>query len=204
MVSAIGVRNIVVWVVKIGGSLADNTRLIEWLKILSSSKHAIVLVPGGGPFADHVRSMQSHWQFSNAVAHHMAILAMQQYGLMLAGLNPKFKCAISAQEVKKNLSAGLLPIIWMPSIDELHEDGVAASWDVSSDSLAAWLCSKLNAERLILIKSTDMSQHKDDSIKALQLANIVDQAFFQMMDHVNCPLTVLGSDQLDYFLRLEV
>jgi aspartokinase-like uncharacterized kinase len=204
LVSTFGEWHIDVWVVKIGGSLADNTRLIEWLKILSSSKQAIVLVPGGGPFADQVRSIQSHWQFSDTTAHHMAILAMQQYGLMLAGLNPQFKCAISAQEVKKNLSAGLLSIIWMPSIDELQEDGVAASWDVSSDSLAVWLCSKLDAERLILIKSTDMSQHKDDSIKALQLANIVDQAFLQMMDHVNCPLTVLGSDQLDDFRRIEV
>ncbi len=197
-------RDIDVWVVKIGGSLADDARLIEWLKILSSSKQAIVIVPGGGPFADQVRSMQSHWQFSDATAHHMAIIAMQQYGLMLADLNPKFKCTISAQEAKKNLSAGLLSIIWMPSIAELQKDGVAASWDVSSDSLAAWLCSKLNAERLILIKSTDMSQQKDDSIKALQLANIVDQAFLQMMNHVNSQLTVLGSDQMDSFLQLDV
>ena len=202
LVSAIGVRNIVVWVVKIGGSLASDTRLIDWLQILSNSKQAIVLVPGGGPFADQVRRMQSHWHFSDATAHHMAIIAMQQYGLMLADLNPKFECFISAQEVKKNLSAGLLSIIWMPSIDELQEDEVAANWDVSSDSLAAWLCSKLNAERLILIKSTDMSQHEDDSIKALQLANIVDQAFLQMMTHVNCQLTVLGCDQLDSFLEV--
>lgn len=192
------------WVVKIGGSLADDTRLIEWLKILSSSKQAIVIVPGGGPFADQVRSMQSHWQFSDTTAHHMAIIAMQQYGLMLADLSPQFECTISAQEVKKNLSAGWPSIIWMPSIDELQEDGVAASWDVSSDSLAAWLCSKLNADRLILIKSADLSQQKDDLIKALQLANIVDQAFQQMMDHVKCPLSVLGSDQLDYFQRIEV
>ncbi len=191
------------WVVKIGGSLATDGRLLEWLEILSASKQTIVIVPGGGPFADQVRNLQTQWRFSDETAHHMAILAMRQYGLMLAGLSPNFKCIETVQTIKKHLHQGLFSMIWLPFLEELQQDQVAASWDVSADSLAAWLCAKLNADRLILIKATDMADHQDSSIQSLQRANIVDRAFKQMMENVCCPLTVLGCDQLDLFVQLD-
>ena len=192
-----------VWVVKIGGSLATDERLPQWLEILSASKQAIVIVPGGGAFADQVRHLQLHWQFSDAIAHHMAILAMRQYGLMLAGLSSQFECIETVEVIKQHLHDSLRPIVWMPCHRELEQDQIVASWDVSADSLAAWLCSKLNADRLILIKAADLSIHHDDSIEILQHANIVDRAFRQMMDAVCCPLTILGVDQLDLFAQVD-
>ncbi len=192
-----------VWVVKIGGSLATEGRLLDWLRILSASKQTIVIVPGGGPFADQVRDLQKQWRFSDETAHHMAILAMRQYGLMLAGLTPTFECFQTAQAIKDHSHQGLFSIIWLPFLEELQQDQVAASWDVSADSLAAWLCAKLSADRLILIKAVDSTEHQDDSIQSLQHANIVDRAFKKMMDNVYCPLTVLGCDQLDLFVQLD-
>lgn len=191
-----------VWVVKIGGSLATNKRLLEWLELISASKQTIVIVPGGGPFADQVRHLQLQWQFSDAIAHHMAILAMRQYGLMLAGLSSQFDCLETVQDIKEQLYQTSTSIIWLPCHEELQQDQVAASWDVSADSLAAWLCAKLNADRLILIKAVDVSDHHDDSIELLQQANIVDRAFQQMMDKAHCPLTILGCDQLDLFAQI--
>jgi aspartokinase-like uncharacterized kinase len=188
-------------VVKIGGSLAkaNDSQLADWLNVLSKSKQTIILVPGGGPFADQVRLLQSRWNYSNETAHHMAILAMQQYGLMLADLSPVFECCSSVLAIKLKLNLGLHSMIWMPSIVELDADQVTANWDVSSDSLAAWLSEKLKADRLILIKSVKLSQRKDISIQSLQADNIVDQAFHRMMRRVENPLTVLGCDQLDLF-----
>ncbi len=192
-----------VWIVKIGGSLATNKRLSEWLELISASNQTIVIVPGGGAFADQVRDLQLQWKFSDAIAHRMAILAMHQYGLMLAGLSSQFDCLETVQDIKEQLYQTSSSIIWLPSHEELQQDQVVASWDVSADSLAAWLCVKLNADRLILIKAADMLEHQDDSIETLQHANIVDRAFKQMMETVSCPLTILGCDQLDLFVQLD-
>ncbi|HFD11011.1 MAG TPA: hypothetical protein ENJ32_00870 [Crenotrichaceae bacterium] len=188
-----------VWVVKIGGSLANNERLIDWLNLLANLDQAIVIVPGGGAFADQVRRFQLRWQFSDDVAHQMAILAMHQFGLMMADLDPRLDYAVSAYNVVKKLDQGFSTIIWLPSIEELQQDRVPASWDVSADSLAAWLCSKLNADRLILIKSAETSVYKECSVPALQQNNIVDQAFAEMIKGLDCSLTVLGRNQLDLF-----
>ncbi len=181
-----------------------NKRLPEWLELLSASKQTIVIVPGGGPFADRVRNLQLQWQFSDAIAHRMAILAMHQYGLMLTGLSSQFECLETVEAIKERLYYSMRSIVWMPCHEELQQDQVVASWDVSADSLAAWLCVKLNADRLILVKAADLSSYQDDSIEILQHTNIVDRAFKQMMETVSCPLTILGDDQLDLFTQIDV
>lgn len=192
--------NDVIWVVKIGGSLAGDEKLVDWLSVISRSRQSIVVVPGGGPFADQVRTMQSRWDFTESTAHRMAILAMHQYGLMLADINTDFVTALSVYEVKKKLNQGLSLIIWLPDLNELQCARIPESWDVSADSLAAWLCSRLDAERLILIKSIDARQSTECSINAVHREGIVDNAFLKMMAGVNCSTFVLGKAQFDLFL----
>jgi aspartokinase-like uncharacterized kinase len=75
------------WVVKLGGSLAGSERLREWLAALAGQP-GLVLVPGGGPFADAVRAAQGALRFDDATAHHLAMLAMEQYGRALCALQP--------------------------------------------------------------------------------------------------------------------
>ena len=67
-------------VVKVGGSTADQPVLREWIAALAGSALPVVIVPGGGPFADQVRNTQRRIGFSNNAAHAMAILAMEQFG----------------------------------------------------------------------------------------------------------------------------
>src|SRR5262245_14143830 len=73
-----------IWVVKLGGSLADASELPAWTALLGR-RHAvgIVIVPGGGPFADQVRAAQGRWRFPDAIAHRMCVLAMEQFGLLI-------------------------------------------------------------------------------------------------------------------------
>ena len=74
-------------VVKLGGSLFDYSKLSEWLKILSEEGAGkVVIVPGGGPFADQVRDAQKRWKFNDQQAHKMALHAMDQFGIMLCGI----------------------------------------------------------------------------------------------------------------------
>jgi len=163
------------WVVKLGGSLAHSSYLKRWLIVLAGGGGAVVVVPGGGPFADRVRALQKRRRFDDATAHHMALLAMEQYGRMLAGLQPGLRPAASRAEIARARRAGLAAV-WMPTRMVLADPGIAASWDITSDSLAAWLAGKLKADRLVLVKSVALSA---GSVSATVLARsgIVDPAF---------------------------
>ena len=83
-------------VVKLGGSFAFSKHLRDWIEALAACAGRVVIVPGGGPFADAVRSAQPRMGFDDAAAHHMALLAMEQCGRALASLNSVLSPADSA------------------------------------------------------------------------------------------------------------
>ena len=79
------------WIVKIGGSLAAGPAALgRWLLALEAGRRRVVVVPGGGPFADTVRSAQAELGFDDSTAHRMALLAMEQYGMALCALGTPF------------------------------------------------------------------------------------------------------------------
>ena len=163
-------------IIKIGGSLSRSDALVDCLNALEKNYQgrAVVIVPGGGAFADPVRLVQQHWQFDDHTAHCMALLAMQQTALMFKGLKADFVIVHNVAAIRTQLGRHKI-VIWSPDIVELDNAGVAASWDISSDSLAAWLAHTLSANELILIKSAVI----DASLSLYQLAEqqIVDKAF---------------------------
>jgi aspartokinase-like uncharacterized kinase len=136
------------WVVKLGGSLAESSHLPLWLEALAETD--AIIVPGGGPFADAVRKAQAHWRFDDKTAHHMAILGMRQYGRMLVGLCPKLLAAATVEELRDSPGRSR---VWLPLPEELDAAGIPATWDITSDSLAAWVAGCLNASNLLLVKS---------------------------------------------------
>ena len=163
-------------VVKFGGSLSDNAALGPLLKELCAVSSRLVIVPGGGPFADAVRTAQAQYGFSDLAAHRMALIAMAQYGLMLADRAPKPLChAWSAEAVLAELTRSeTTPVVWLPDPgrDALE---LEASWNVTSDTLALWLAARLGARRLVLVKSCQRPARQD--LAALSEACIVDAAF---------------------------
>ncbi len=163
------------WVVKLGGSLAGSPHLKRWLAVLGDAGGAAVIVPGGGPFADQVRTAQRQYGFDDAAAHHMALLAMEQYGRMLAGLHAGLRPAASRAEIARARRARATAV-WMPTRMVLGAPRIAASWDVTSDSLAAWLAGALAADRLVLVKSVALTGNPI-AATALARRGIVDSAF---------------------------
>jgi aspartokinase-like uncharacterized kinase len=139
------------WVVKIGGSLAYAAELPAWLAALAlHGGGRVVIVPGGGPFADLVRRAQAHQGYADATAHAMALLAVAQYGLMMAGIEGRLVAAAGLSQIREVLATGRVPV-WIPGPD--GAPGVRASWEVSSDSLALWVAGQVGATDLALIKS---------------------------------------------------
>lgn len=148
-------------VIKLGGSLMGSSELPSWLNSIESvsENSNIIIVPGGGKFADSVRNLQTKYQFDDLVAHKMALLAMCQYGYLLAGMNSKLKIIDDIDVITSNLDKQL-PLLWLPLglCDDNSE--IPASWDFTSDSIALWLASKLTADKLILVKSKTLSSNK--------------------------------------------
>jgi aspartokinase-like uncharacterized kinase len=188
------------WVIKLGGSLSGSERLRGWLEALAEA--GVVIVPGGGPFADQVRTTQSRWRFDDRTAHAMAILAMAQYGSMLAGICPKLRLAAGFDELNAAVEAGG-SAVWRPDPAQLPEMEVPASWEVTSDSLAAWLAGRLGAGRLLLAKSAEIPKGE---IQVAQCVAVgwVDPAFPRFLEKSACEAWLCGPEaclRLSYGLR---
>jgi len=129
-------------VVKLGGSLIHRGKELvkEIIDYSRSCGENIMIVPGGSIFADAVRKVNA----SEEASHWMAILAMEQYGYYLAdGSEAKLVEYLDVNEVTI-----LLPYNLMRKKDELPH-----SWDVTSDTIAAWVALQVKSR---LIKATDV------------------------------------------------
>lgn len=146
------------WIIKLGGSLIGAAELNQWLDLLTQfSDGKIIIVPGGGIFADAVRQAQMLTNLDDQTAHKIAVLAMDQYGQMIAGLNPAIATASSELEIAER-GFQHRAIVWLPSKMVNADESIPTNWQVTSDSLAAWLAKKLNAEHLVLVKSLNVAQ----------------------------------------------
>ena len=166
-------------VVKLGGSTADHKEMDVWTAALADSSLPLVIVPGGGTFADQVRDEQRRLGFSDAAAHAMAILAMDQFGHVILDRHERFSAASSPEKIEQALTDGKIPV-WMPSAMAITASDIPISWDVTSDSLAAWLAGKLAADALLLVKQS-RAFTRDDKVADLMARGIVDAHFASML-----------------------
>jgi aspartokinase-like uncharacterized kinase len=141
-------------VLKVGGGLSATPGALDEVGAAlaaSGRRHRLLVVPGGGPFADAVRAYQEHDRLSADAAHWMAILAMDQYAHVLAERIPGAVLVEEPGGVAEALGAGgvavLAPYRWLRAADVLPR-----TWDVTSDSVAAFVAGALDAARLVLVK----------------------------------------------------
>ncbi|MDN7013678.1 uridylate kinase [Methanoculleus sp. FWC-SCC3] len=126
-------------VVKVGGSLFD--RVVPLLDLFREAGRPVLIVPGGGKFADLVRRLD----VSEDAAHWMAIAGMEQFAWYIAshGIPATSTLALPVEVTV------LLPYCALRRADPLPH-----SWDVTSDTIAAWVARELSAD-LLLLKSAD-------------------------------------------------
>jgi len=143
-------------VLKVGGSLADHLTSMKrlCLELASLAKsYKLLVVPGGGRFADTVRDFDKTYGLSDTAAHRMAVLAMDQFGLFLSSITTNSSTFYSLEEAKIS-PKGTLPV-FLPSKLMFSKDPLEHSWDVTSDSIAAYIAGVLRAKRLVLITDVD-------------------------------------------------
>ena len=141
-------------VVKLGGALLTSERALDHAARAvqdAAAQVRLVVVPGGGPFADAVRAADRMHSLGDDAAHWMAVLAMDQYAHLLAARIRRARIVDRRDAIEAALIARHVPVLapyqWLRAVDPLPH-----SWDVTSDSIAAWLAGALGARRLALVK----------------------------------------------------
>jgi aspartokinase-like uncharacterized kinase len=142
---------------QVGGALARDRggRALRALCAVigdAAARHPLLVVPGGGRFADAVREEDARHGLAAATHHRMAILAMDQFGLMLADLVPGAGACENLDAAAALARDGRAAVL-LPAALVLAASDLPASWDVTSDSIAAWVAGRARARRVVLLKS---------------------------------------------------
>lgn len=181
-------------VLKLGGSLAESGALPRILALTRRAGRPLVVVPGGGPFADGVREAQRQVGFSDPAAHRMAILAMHQMAEFLIDLEPALVLAETIEQIKDAWTSARTPV-WLPLRLAGEARELPQSWSVTSDGLAAWLAVRLGGIDVALVKSCTVD--RSWSLDALEEKGITDPAFTSTVAIGGLTWDVICADDTD-------
>jgi aspartokinase-like uncharacterized kinase len=153
-------------VVKVGGSLFDlpdlGLRLRRWLLRLDTG--AVLLVPGGGKFADAVRDLDKIHLLGEEKAHWLALRALTLSARFLVQLLPGASILGHPWVCSYVWERGQIPVLdahEFALIDESKAGRLPHAWTVTSDSIAARVSRVLEARRLVLLKSVTIPEGTD-------------------------------------------
>jgi aspartokinase-like uncharacterized kinase len=165
---------------RIGGALAAAGRALG----TAARRRPLVVVPGGGALADLVRTLDRELSLPPTTAHWMAILAMDQYAHVIVAHTESAVIAHDAAEIRSALAEGRIPVLapyrWMFAADALPH-----RWEVTSDSIAAFVAGALDAELLVLLKPVSGS-----------VETLVDP-WFREARPLGLKVVVVGAEELD-------
>jgi aspartokinase-like uncharacterized kinase len=137
-------------VVKVGGGLLRAEGLAGLRRACAeagrmATRRPVLVVPGGGPFADAVRAVDIQVGLADDVAHVLALRAMDQLGVLVRAL-------LAGAELCSELVAphALGVLLVAPAFED--RPGVPESWSVTSDSLAVLAAAAIGAPEAVLLK----------------------------------------------------
>ncbi|MCL4440793.1 MAG: hypothetical protein M1609_09470 [Firmicutes bacterium] len=186
-------------VLKVGGSLSYGDHLPQLSQMIHqlSAENLICIIPGGGAYANLVRQDYLKYHLDEKIAHYMAIMAMDQYGLLLHHLIQDSIIIDDPSLLPVKYRTGVF--IWTPFAYFKAHDTLPYSWQVTSDSIAAYAVSLMQAELFVLLKdqngicSADPKGAVDCQLlstvarKDLQQHQIVDPFFIKYLpEKVKC------------------
>ena len=133
-------------VVKIGGSLFPEYA-IELANQLKGTNSLIIL--GGGEFANLIRRYDCEMKFSDEANHWTAIDCMDIIAKLVNDKVDSARLAYTIDEANEISEDGFTPIFVVSQFLKA-EDPFECSWDVTSDSIAAYVANLLNANLFIV------------------------------------------------------
>lgn len=176
-------------IVKVGGSLAETGRLKDVLRAIVRAGRAVIVVPGGGQFADKVRDLQTVLRFDDASAHRMAMLGMHQMAEVFFKLESRLAPADSIEGIGRVLAVGQIPV-WLPLQMSQNDPDIPQNWSITSDGLAARLAERMGGLPVVLVKSIDVDATR--SAADLAEAGIVDDVFPEIVKRAGLDWRIVG------------
>lgn len=146
-------------VVKLGGSLYDHPKLkpglIAWLAARPEAH--ILIVPGGGDFAEAVRRLDTVHGLGEQAAHRLAMIALQPASAFVAHILGVEKWA--GTDSRWWAESGTV-VIQHEAFETCywseHAHSIPLTWEFTTDSLAACAAHDAGCD-LVLLKSVDIS-----------------------------------------------
>lgn len=133
-------------VIKIGGSLFPH-HAIKLTNKLKNTDSIIIL--GGGEFANLIRKYDEILNLTNPTAHKTAIECMDILSQLVFDKTKNTEICYTLEDAQKINNKGQIPILLTSKI--LDENNIfECSWNVTSDSIAAYIAHLLNAKLLIV------------------------------------------------------
>ena len=176
-------------ILKLGGSLLESGRLTAILDIVAKRRRPVIVVPGGGKFADQIRQSQAQNGFDDASAHRLALFAMHQMANVICTRSPHFVPAATKEEFGLAGVNGLVPV-WLPSAMASADATIPKSWDMTSDGLAAWLAAETGATDVALVKTCAIDPQA--TLENLTTTGIVDPLFPSYVERAGLAWSVIG------------
>lgn len=178
-------------VVKVGGSLAETGKIAQCLAYVARLGRPVVIVPGGGPFADRVREAQRRDGFSDVEAHRRAILAMHEMARHVLRLRSGLVSAETLSGIRAALRRGRIPV-WLPWRLCARDETIPRDWSITSDGLAARLAERLGRAPVVLVKSVPALR----SARATRLGadGVVDPSFARIVRRAGLSWSVARAD----------
>jgi len=143
---------------KLGGKILEDLENIQSTisqisqLIESNIVTRIILIPGGGTYANFVRELYDTLDLDEDLAHWMGIISMDHNGRDLKKKFPELTLIDDFNklvEFTKGISV-FLPFKFLRKTDELPHN-----WDVTSDSITLYLAKMMKLEKCYLIKNVD-------------------------------------------------
>jgi 5-(aminomethyl)-3-furanmethanol phosphate kinase len=170
-------------VIKLGGSL------LEWIELRSSFQKWLigqtvltnVVVVGGGKLVEAIRRLDQMHSLPSEASHWLALQAMSVTAHVAAMLLSA-ELVTNSNQIPFNRGGNLivLDVLQFMEADAQCEPPLPFTWDVTSDSIAARLADRLDADELVLLKSSvAATPEKVETVtaEALVMAGIVDSYF---------------------------
>ncbi|MCQ6253602.1 [5-(aminomethyl)furan-3-yl]methyl phosphate kinase [Methanocaldococcus sp.] len=158
-------------IVKIGGSLTyDAKPLLKTLKNYAKKNNKnIVIIPGGGEFANVVRKIGKSLNLSNSLSHKLAIKCMDLIGEIYSEIG-NIKAYDTLFDLKREIKKEKIAIL-LPSKILISTDISEHSWDVTSDSLSLYIGNLLDVKEIIIATDVDGIYDKFPGGKLLNIIN---------------------------------
>ncbi len=129
----------------------------------------VLVVPGGGPFADAVRDIDGRLGIGDDAAHWMAILGMDQYAHLLASRLSRRPSLFLVRDRDRSVHTRGAASNACAVTLACRCDPLPHTWEVTSDSIAAWVAGE----------AAGVPSHPGQAARSTKVLMLVDAHFEQ-------------------------